>query len=138
MSVYVQTNQPVQLPNADYQILAADSGKLMLVGVVPLTTGARTYTLPAPAAGLHYRFQNATAGALGQNALIAGGAALSALMNGALTIVGANPVAVSGRTSVNFLTAATLHGDSIDCYCDGTRWSVLGFGQVAGSLGSTA
>ena len=53
MSVYVQTNQPVTLLNAANTISAADTGKLMLIPA--LTAATRVITLPAAAAGLHYR-----------------------------------------------------------------------------------
>ena len=56
MSVYVQTNQPIQLAlnQAAYAVSAADTGKIFLVGV---QGQALTITLPALSAGLHYRFQ---------------------------------------------------------------------------------
>lgn len=131
MSVYVQTNQPVLLPDAAANISSADTGKLMIINTV---NGARTYTLPAVAPGLHYHFVNKAPAALGANVTLDCGVGL---VNGILSIVGATPVAVTANQNIRFLTAATVKGDSVDLYCDGTNWSVFGASSVVGGLDAT-
>jgi hypothetical protein len=136
MAFYIQTNQIVNLPNANLAISAADTGKTMLFTTL---TGARTYTLPALAAGLHYRFINKAPGALGASAIIQGsGGAGNALLNGVLLKGGVVCAAVTARSAVNFITGSSVKGDFLDCYCDGVQWSVLGSGRVTGAFTLTA
>src|SRR4051812_15967393 len=111
MSVYVQTNQPVILGNVDAAISAADTGKLILVNTI---TADRTYTLPAAAAGLHYRIQNKAPGASGGNAIVQGAAA--GLLNGLIIQLGAavnatRSLAVTAALSCTFVTAVSVKGD---------------------------
>ena len=134
MSVYVQTNQPIQLAlnQAAYAVSAADTGKIFLVGV---QGQALTITLTALAAGLHYRFQTTV-----------GGAALAALVRirgvgganiyGTLAIVGATPVYIKAQTHVQFVSAATpcAIGDFVELYCDGVQWSAFGSSGLAGGM----
>ncbi len=128
MAVYVQTNQPINLTlnQAAYQVSAADTGKLFLLGV---QGQALTITLPALASGLHYRFQ-VLAPVLGFNIIIT---SVAAIMNGLLCIAAANPAAVTASVSLTVTTAASLVGDFVDCYCDGVQWSLIaGSGAVGG------
>jgi len=127
MSGYIQTNQIIQLPNADATISVADTGKMLLV---PQLTGAnKTYTLPAVSPGLRYRFINSTnAATLGFAGIISGGGT---------TVVGAlinsTPIVVTktGVASCRFL-AASVKGDYIECICDGTNWNVSGMSAAVG------
>ncbi len=136
MAIYIQTNQPISLPNANASISAADSGKLMLFAAI---TGNRTYTLPALQAGLHFRFQNMAPAGLGASAIIQGsGGLLNALMNGVLIKGGVVCAAVVGRSAVNFINGQSVKGDFLDCYCDGVQWSVMGSGRVTGAFTTTA
>lgn len=134
MSVYVQTNQPITLGDADASIGAADTGKLILVNTL---TGNRTYTLPTAAAGLHYRIQNKAPGALGGNAIIQGAAA--GLLNGLIiqlgaTVAATRSLAVTAALSCTFVTATSVKGDYMDFYCDGTNWSVSAMSSVNGGI----
>ena len=109
MVVYIQTNQPFNLPNANLVISAADSGKIMLFINV---TGARTYTLPALQAGLHYRFINMAPGGLGANVIIQGtGGAGNTLLNGVLLKGAAVCTAVTARSALNFVNGQSIKGD---------------------------
>ena len=124
MANYVQSNQTVQLTDASTTINEADTGKIFLI---PTLTVARTYTLPAVAPGLHYKFINNTAaGILGAAGIIAGTVVYGALLNVTPAVV-----AKTGQASCRFLTAS-VKGDYIDCICDGTRWSVSGMSGVVG------
>ncbi len=133
MSVYLQTNQVVTIQDAAaYAVSPADTGKTIMLRI--MSQGC-TITLPALAAGLHYRIQTPVAGAaLAFDVAVTASAGL--LLNGVITFPGATPVAVTDNTSITFLTAGTpcAIGDSIDCYCDGTRWSVLGYSRLNGGL----
>lgn len=127
MTNYIQSNQTVQLTNADSTISEVDSGKYFLV---PTLTADRTFTLPAVKAGLHYRFVNncgaATLGAAGIIAAAAGNIVFGALLNVTPAVV-----AKTGQASCRFLTASKK-GDYIDCVCDGTNWNVSGMSGVVG------
>ena len=129
MSLYVQTNQPILLPDADYTVGAADSGKIFIFTTV---TGLRTITLPAVSAGLHYIFINKAPGALGaagQNVRITGGA-LS--MQGILLVgAAAGPVA---NAYVNFIGVTSMKGDRLDVICDGIQWSVVATASLNGAF----
>ncbi len=134
MSVYVQTNQPILLPNAAYAVNASDTGKLMIINTV---TAGRTYTMPAPTAGLHYKFINMAAGAIGGTIDIDCGVGL--VNGGMICCNGAAAVAVpvTANRHINFVTAATLKGDNVDLYADGTNWSVIGISGAVGGLTAT-
>ena len=131
MSVFVQTNQAITLPNqAAYAVSETDTGKMFLISI---QGAAQTITLPALAAGLHYRFQTPIAGApITANVGIRAVAANN--VSGVLSIVGATPVAITGQTTITFTTANCAIGDFLECYCDGTQWSVFGMSSVAGGL----
>ncbi len=138
MSLYVQTNQIIQLTNAAAPantILAADTGKIMKIPV--LTAATRVITLPALAAGLHYRFMvdvSAIAG-LTQIARLTP-AAGGTPVNG--TLINANGVAAvtvqKNAAAVADFTATAVTGDYIDLYCDGVTWHVSGMSSVAAGL----
>ena len=134
MSLYVQTNQPILLPDADYTVGTVDTGKIFIFTTV---TALRTITLPLPAAGLHYKFINKAPGALGaagQNVRILGGVlsfyGLVEMYNTVLVIDGA-------ANGINFIATASLRGDNLDLFADGTGWSVMGVGRAIASFSYT-
>ena len=127
MAGHVQTNQTIQLPDAAYTVNAADTGKIFLVPT--LTAAGRTFTLPAVAAGLRYRFiNNPAAATLVGPGIISGG---GTTVHGALLNVTPVVVAKTGQASCRFL-AASVKGDYIDVMCDGTNWNVSGMSGVVG------
>jgi hypothetical protein len=131
MSGYVQTNQPLLLPDAAANISLVDTGKIFLVNTV---TGNRTYTLPAATVGIHYRFINMAAGALGGTVSITGPAGTlygSAVMG---PTGGVALLPISGSTTINFLTAVSLKGDTIDLYSDGVNYYITAFSRIAGAF----
>lgn len=133
MSGYLQSNQTLLLPYANTTIAIADTGKILLT---PQTAGAVpvVYTLPTAAAGLHYRFVNSAAAALSGTVQI--NAAAGTLFGNVITgpTNGVALLAVPGSTQIRFLTAASVRGDFIDLYCDGTNWYVNAMSQVAGAI----
>ena len=107
MSVYVQTNLPILLPDAAANINATDTGKVL---IIPNLNADRTYTLPAVAAGLHYKFIKT--GAAGNIGTVAGPGA--GLIKGVVLLGNGNvDVADGNDVSITF-TANSLEGDSID------------------------
>ncbi len=138
MSGYVQSNQIVILPYANTIINAADTGKIL---ITPQTAGAVAvvYTLPLPAAGLHYRFINGAPAALSGTVQINTSAAAAILFGSVITgpTNGVALLAVSAKTQIRFLTAVSVLSDSIDLYSDGTNWYVNGMSQIAGGITAT-
>lgn len=127
----VQTNQPniIRLPDDNYTIDAADSGKLMLIDTV---TEARTYTLPSPMAGLHYIFINKVPGELGGNVTITGG---PDSMQGLLIMDSTTDQVMNAK--VNFIDGESYRGDRVEIWCDGEQWSTVGVGYQDGALTAT-
>ena len=124
MSVLVQTNQVILVPNANYNVDASDTGKILMT---PQTAGAVAvvYTLPAPAAGLHFRFVNGAPAALSGSVQINTAAAAAILFGNVISgpTLGVAFLAVSGSTQIRFLTAVSVLSD-YDLYSDGTNWYV--------------
>ena len=135
MSGYVQSNQIVILANANDNINTSDTGKIL---ITPQTAGAVTpiYTLPLPAAGLHYRFINGSAGALNGSVQINTNGAAGILYGNVIggPVNGIALLAVSANTQTRFLTAASLVGDFIDLISDGTNWYVNAVTRVGGAI----
>ena len=136
MTIYIQTNQVVFIPDGVYNVNSNDSGKLMISG--PLTAN-RLINLPPVAAGLHYRFIETLTTAFTstlrpRNA--AGGVAntlVQGLLINAAAAGGVSGVPKTNADTVTFLIPSVL-GDFIDCYSDGTYWHVHGVSSVIGGL----
>jgi hypothetical protein len=140
MSVYLQTNQDILVPNqAAYTVSTADTGKIFILPQTVAGVGNITISLPAPAPGLHFRFINSSPAASVRNVAITAtaavvyGQAIMGPLNGVafLNIAGVPP---AGLTTLNFVTGVTVLGDSADYYCDGTRWYVNAYATTAGSF----
>jgi len=134
MSIYIQSNQVVSLPNTNLTISAVDTGKIM---ITPQTVGATniTFTLPSLAAGLHYRFINGAPAALSGTVLILSQTANS-IFGSILTgpTLGVALKDVNGQTQTGFLTGISIRGDYIDLTCDGTNWYIDGRSRVANGV----
>ncbi len=132
MSGYVQSNQVVHLPYLNTTISAVDTGKIL---ITPQTANAVdvTYTLPALALGLHYRFINGAPAALNGVVRIDGsvGSVFGSLITGPTDGVALNDI--SGDTQIIFDTPSVL-GDFLDFTCDGTNWFVDGRSRVAAGV----
>jgi len=135
MSVYVQTNQNIIVPNAAaFTVNAADTGKIFILPQTTVGVGAITVTLPALAAGLHYRFINGSAGASVATVAIT---ATAAVLQGQAVmgpVGGVSLLPISANTTLNFVNAVTLKGDYADYYCDGTNWYVIANARTSGSF----
>ncbi len=137
MSGLVQTNQIVNLPLAVQTLSVNDSGKIIITGQT--AGGGFLYTLPLPAAGLHYRFINGAALALNGSLNITTNAG-NAIIFGGVTMGPTGGVAlipVNGSTFIGFNSAASLRGDYIDLISDGTNWYCDAHSRVALSAGGS-
>lgn len=114
---------------ADVTLTDADSGKLILCN----GASAHDITLPAAAAGLHFKFliTNVTADVDIQQAAASddfvGGVAVKAA-------AGTGDSATNSDTKVSFKAGVAVIGDVISLECDGTLWHVDGNGSAAGSI----
>jgi len=119
----------VSLGDANASILAANSGKAHLIANV---SADRTFTLPAVAAGLRYKFV-AEVGAADGHDWIFVAAATADLFKGGLLMVDtdagpATAAAVVADQSDDDQLQVNLPqgGTVIEMYCDGTYWIVSG------------
>ncbi len=100
---------------ADYQVLASESGTYFTdLG----TTGTIDFTLPAVAAGLHFTFFSASAGAL--------------LVTGAANIMVADNDATA--TSVQYGSSGDIIGGGFRLFSNGTKWFAMPFGTEAATV----
>jgi hypothetical protein len=119
----------VAVGNANTSILAADSGKVHTIANV---SADRTFTLPAVADGLNYKFV-AEVGAADGHDWIFVAAATTNLFKGGLLVVDTDAVpalasAVVADQSDDDQLQVNLPqgGTAIEMYCDGTYWIVSG------------
>ncbi len=134
MSQYIQSNQSILLPNANYTVSAIDTGKLFFI---PVVTGARQINLPAVQIGLHFRFMvKAGAAALGFDVSIV--PPTVATVYGLLITQGVTAITIAGaiQNASNgvIFDSTAVTGDWLDVYCDGTYWHVSGMSQIAGGI----
>jgi len=133
MSVYVQTNQTVLIPNGTpYAVLASDTGKIHLL---PLQTAACAISLPAAAAGLRYRFIVTSPTTLTGVTTItpASGTMSGMLINRGVSAITLAFAVKSGAATTVFATGC-IYGDWLEVICDGTNWNVSGMSQVVTGL----
>lgn len=117
-------------------VQAGWSGRTIVIAAQ--TVGGLTFTLPAAAVGLNYKFVCGTTAGAGSTSVAVGqvisftapAARLFGPVNSGVT--GAiscltNP----GQTTIS-MPAAALTGDWFQCFCDGTNWQVTGQISVAG------
>ena len=130
---------PVAVPATGGTISLELQQSCTLIAIPTQTTANLILTLPAPAAGLRYRFviagnlatYTATVTTNGSANLFYG----TFLNNNSGT---ANITSVAGHHNIVF-SASTLIGDSVEVASDGTNWYIVrGFSAVAGGLASAA
>jgi hypothetical protein len=119
----------ISLADANATILAANSGKVHTIANV---SADRTFTLPAVARGLNYRFV-AEVGAADGHDWIFVAAATANLFKGGLLVIDTDAVpsvasAVVADQSDDDQLQVNLPqgGTAIEMYCDGTYWIVSG------------
>lgn len=101
---------------ADTTLTASDSGKTILLDAI-----GEAITLPAPKAGLNYRFTCTVTAVTTDWTVVAS----SNIIFGSCVVAGA-VVAASAETTISLVVAKFLPGDYIYLECDGTNWYVNG------------
>jgi len=108
---------------ADTTLVSKDAGDILLDAV------GEAITLPAPTAGLRYRFLITEAPATSDWVITATGA----LVDGSVTEAGLVQL-LAGETTLTIAFANALKGDWLELYSDGTRWFASGQFSVASSF----
>jgi len=108
---------------ADTTLTEADAGDILLDAI------GEAITLPAPTAGLRYRFLVVEQPATSDWTIVATGA----LVDGSVTEAGLVQL-LAGETTLTIAFANALKGDWVELYSDGTRWFASGQFSVASSF----
>jgi hypothetical protein len=106
-------------------ITAAESGKTFYLG----TAGGFTSTLPAPAAGLRFRFIVKVAPTTAY--IITTNASANIMFGMMLERAGTAGVAGAGRDTFNFVANQAIIADWVEFWSDGTNWYYHGMVDVA-------
>lgn len=134
---------------ADELNLAADSGASVEVvttaNVIAATESGKTFflnsttgfasTLPAPAAGLRFRFVVTTQNTTGNSTIVTNGGD-NVIEGGAIVL--STFVPASNEDSINIVASTTLVGDWVEVISDGTSWFVSGQSGATGGITFTA
>jgi hypothetical protein len=119
----------------DTEVVAAANNDVAITesGVVYFLNAAGGFqtTLPAVAAGLHYKFIVKTAPAGGSYTVISNGTAN--IIYGIVVVNGAS-VQGAAEDTITFANGAAAIGDWAEVECDGTNWYVTGIGNAAGAI----
>lgn len=122
-----KTSETVAAANV---ITADESGSTFYLGLA----GGFTSTLPAPAAGLNYKFvvavQPTTAYIITTNA--------SANIIEGMADVNSTLVLASNEDTINFVASTAIIGDWVELESDGTSWFVTGQSGAVGGITFTA
>ncbi len=125
------TTSRVAVPDADTAIQAADSGRIHVVADV---SADRTFTLPAPAAGLTYEFIAGLNAADGNDWIFTTGSNTNYFMGGVIHLdtdadaAGDEVVLVvpDGNSNSKLQVNLPQPGTRVLFVCDGTLWTVSG------------
>lgn len=123
------TGPSISVPNANATILAADSGKVHTIANV---SADRTFTLPAVAVGLNYKFVAEVGAADGHDWIFVAAATADLFKGGVLAIDTDAAPAVASAVVADQVDDDQLQvnlpqgGTAIEMYCDGTYWIVSG------------
>jgi hypothetical protein len=115
----------------NYTVLAANSGQ---THIIPAITADTTFTMPAEAAGLYYKFVNATGAAEAQDWTFDTGANANYFVGGVVQFdeVGAQTNSITyyfsdGNSNSKLGVLTPTAGTVIEMWCtDGTTWYVSG------------
>lgn len=114
-------------PTAAVALTAAQSGMEIFLNA----SAGFAITLPAPAAGLKYRFTVGAAFASTNFTIVT--ASSANIIFGAAVVAG-ETVAASEEDTISFVATAELPGDWVEVWSDGTNWYVSGHGVTSGSI----
>ncbi len=117
---------PVTVLVTTKTVTASESGTTFFLDLA----GGFVTTLPAVAAGLHYRFVVKTAPSGGAYTIVCPAAA-EIIVGMSNSSTGGNGDSTAGAgdaaTTVTFADGSALKGDWVDVICDGTNWYVNAF-----------
>ena len=120
----LDANQDQKAVTADTTLTYSDSGKTILLDAV-----GEAITLPAPLAGVNYKFL-VTAAVITSSWTVA---ATGALIYGSVTEAGLVQLA-SAETTITIVFTKAIQGDWFTLESDGTNWYVAGQLSVAASF----
>ena len=120
----LDANADQKAVSVDTTLTSSDSGKTILLDAV-----GEAITLPAPSAGLHYKFLVTAAVATTSWTV----AATGALIYGSVTEAGLVQLA-SAETTITIVFTKAIQGDWFTLESDGTNWYVAGQFSVAASF----
>jgi len=120
----LDANQDQKAVTADTTLTYSDSGKTILLDAV-----GEAITLPAPKAGVNYKFL-VTAAVITSSWTVA---ATGALIYGSVTEAGLVQLA-SAETTITIVFTKAIQGDWFTLESDGTNWYVAGQLSVAASF----
>jgi len=114
--------------SADTTLTASDSGKHILLDAI-----GEAITLPAPTAGLNFKFICTAATATSDWTIVSS----TNVIQGSAQVAGA-VVAASNENTITLVVAKFLPGDWVSLESDGTNWYVEGSVVTAAGLTFTA
>lgn len=118
-------------PTAAVALLASQSGMNVFLNAA----AGFAITLPAPAAGLNYRFTVAAAFATTDFTVVTASGA-NVIFGGA--DVASSDVPADAEDTITFVASAETKGDYVHLWSDGTSWFVDGRGTSSGAITFTA
>lgn len=113
-------------------ITAAESGKVFFLSHATEFAS----TLPAPAAGLNYKFFVADAPESADYTIVTAGAPDQILAGQVFCNAGTDEdsEAAATATTITFVGGTSVIGDSVDVWSDGTSWFARGFCNATGGI----
>ncbi len=90
-------------------------------------------TLPAPAAGLHFKFV-VTGAPDGADYTITTNASANIIKGGVVCSDGNAGDTTTGEDTISFKTGVSLAGDFVEVDCDGTNWFVFGYAAAQNAI----
>lgn len=91
-------------------------------------------TLPAPAAGLHFKFI-VTAAPAGNSYTITTNGSANIILGMVIASTGGNEDSeTTGCDTITFVAGTSTVGDMVELHCDGTNWFAYGFCDATGAI----
>jgi hypothetical protein len=127
----VAAKMTAESPTAANVLTAAESGSVFFLNSA---TGFAS-TLPAPAAGLTFKFVVSTQPTSGNHTVVTNGG--SNVIEG-MADVNSTLVLAANEDSINFVASTAIVGDWVEVVSDGTSWFVTGQSGATGGITFTA
>jgi len=110
-------------------ITAAESGTVFFLN----DSTEFASTLPAPAAGLHFKFV-VTGAPSGADYTITTNASANIIKGGVVCSDGNAGDTTTGEDTISFKNGVSLAGDFVEVDCDGTNWFVFGYAAAQNAI----